>query len=96
MKANSNDKKSAPKIPSSCHDYRGLKCPLPVLKARRALSQLIVGQGAEFLADDPASPLDMRHFCSTEGHELCIFEQLDGYFRYYIIKKGGDKPTKKN
>ncbi|MGB1528599.1 MAG: sulfurtransferase TusA family protein, partial [Candidatus Puniceispirillaceae bacterium] len=42
-------------------DYRGLKCPLPVLKARRALAQLSAGEVIEFLADDPASPLDMSH-----------------------------------
>ena len=49
-------------------DYRGLKCPLPVLKARRALAQLNSGEVIEFLADDPASPLDMSHFCEAEGH----------------------------
>ena len=51
-------------------DYRGLKCPLPVLKARRALAQLSTGEVIEFLADDPASPLDMSHFCEAEGHQL--------------------------
>lgn len=69
-------------------DYRGLKCPLPVLKARRALSEH--GSGAELviLADDPASPLDMAHFCDTEGHQLAGTEEQDGYFRFVLIKGG--------
>lgn len=52
------------------YDYRGMKCPLPVLKARRALSQVQTGQKVEFITDDPASPLDMAHFCDSEGHHL--------------------------
>ena len=72
-------------IPS--FDYRGLKCPLPVLKARRALSQLTAGQEAEFLADDPASPLDMSHFCEAEGHHLASSDEVDGYF-VIILSKG--------
>jgi len=79
-------------IPS--FDYRGLKCPLPVLKARRALSQLAVGQGAEFLADDPASPLDMSHFCEAEGHQLASSDEVDGYFVYHIIKGHNSKGEK--
>ena len=71
-------------IPS--FDYRGLKCPLPVLKARRALAQIAAGDGAEFLADDPASPLDMSHFCEAEGHDLARSDEVDGYFIYHIIK----------
>ncbi|MGB0397896.1 MAG: sulfurtransferase TusA family protein, partial [Candidatus Puniceispirillaceae bacterium] len=49
----SNEDKTSPLF-----DYRGLKCPLPVLKARRALSQLEAGAKAIILADDPAAPLD--------------------------------------
>ena len=69
-------------------DYRGLKCPLPVLKARRALSELDSGSDLEILADDPAAPLDMAHFCDTEGHKLSLSEQIDGYFRFVLIKGG--------
>ena len=67
-------------------DYRGLKCPLPVLKARRALSELSSGGELEILADDPAAPLDMAHFCDTEGHQLALSEDMGGYFRFIMIK----------
>lgn len=67
-------------------DYRGLKCPLPVLKARRALSELSSRGELEILSDDPAAPLDMAHFCDTEGHQLALSEQVDNYFRFVLIK----------
>jgi len=71
-------------------DYRGLKCPLPVLKARRVLAQLGVGELAEFWADDPASPLDMSHFCEAEGHKLARSDSVESYFVYHIIKGVSD------
>jgi len=67
-------------------DYRGLKCPLPVLKARRALSQLEAGAEITILADDPAAPLDMAHFCETEGHQLAASQEEDDFFRFVLIK----------
>ena len=48
----------------------GLKCPLPVLKARRQISKLATGEKIDVMADDPAAPLDFEHFCNTGGHEL--------------------------
>ena len=69
-------------------DYRGLKCPLPVLKARRALSEQTSGVELEILADDPAAPLDMAHFCDTEGHQLVLSEEIEDYFRFVLIKGG--------
>jgi tRNA 2-thiouridine synthesizing protein A len=67
-------------------DFRGLKCPLPVLKARRSLGQISSGQEAEFLTDDPASPLDMAHFCETEGHTLLVSDEHGGIF-IFVVKK---------
>ena len=67
-------------------DYRGSKCPLPVLKARRALSELSSGGELEILADDLVAPLDMAHFCDIEGHQLALSEQVDDYFRFVLIK----------
>lgn len=48
----------------------GLKCPLPVLKARRAIKDMATGQQLEVIATDPAAQLDFPHFCETAGHEL--------------------------
>ena len=52
------------------YDFRGLKCPLPVLKARRALNNLDKGQVIKILADDPAANLDFKHFCEVNGNIL--------------------------
>jgi tRNA 2-thiouridine synthesizing protein A len=51
-------------------DLKGLKCPLPVLKARRAIKEMTSGQVIEVIVDDPAAQLDFPHFCETTGHEL--------------------------
>jgi tRNA 2-thiouridine synthesizing protein A len=59
----------SPKITTSL-DLKGLKCPLPVLKARRAIKEMTPGQVLEVIADDPAAQLDFPHFCETTGHEL--------------------------
>lgn len=74
-------------LPPDCLDYRGLKCPLPVLKARRALKSVEMGAIVTIAADDPASPLDMAHFCQSEGHQL---EQKtgEGECFIYLITKG--------
>ena len=68
------------------HDFTGLKCPLPVLKARRALSQSDDGTQLIFIADDPAAPLDFAHFCETSGHRLLAQETKADKF-YFTIKK---------
>ena len=51
-------------------DYSGLKCPLPVLKARRVMKDLTSGDKVQIIADDPASLLDFNHFCEVSGIEL--------------------------
>lgn len=69
-------------------DFTGLKCPLPVLKARRALGEMTGGMCAVFLADDPAAPLDFEHFCETNGHQLIAFSQEGKIFAFKIQKQG--------
>ena len=51
-------------------DARGLKCPLPVLKARRALKEVPAGGILRVLATDPGAEKDFAHFCETTGCEL--------------------------
>jgi tRNA 2-thiouridine synthesizing protein A len=51
-------------------DARGLKCPLPVLKARRALKEVPAGGILRVLATDPGAEGDFAHFCATTGCEL--------------------------
>ena len=67
-------------------DYRGLKCPLPVLKARRALKDMNGGEILEIQADDPASPLDFAHFCEEAGHQLKSDVHVSPPFTFLITK----------
>lgn len=67
-------------------DLTGLKCPLPVLKARRQIGQMVAGAVLEVMADDPAAPLDFEHFCRTGGHRLLKSTENNGVFTMRIAK----------
>lgn len=56
-------------------DTRGLLCPLPVLRARKRLIAMAPGQVLRVLATDPASIVDMPHFCAQAGHGYLGLEQ---------------------
>ena len=51
-------------------DARGLNCPLPILKAKKALSEMQSGQVLRVLATDVGSTRDFQAFCKQTGHEL--------------------------
>ena len=51
-------------------DTKGLACPLPVLKTRRALRNMPSGKILTVEATDPASVIDFTHFCNTTDHEM--------------------------
>lgn len=55
-------------------DTSGLRCPLPVLRARKALSQMAPGQVLRMMATDPAATIDVPHFCAQTGHALLSTE----------------------
>lgn len=55
-------------------DARDLICPLPVLRARKALRPLASGQVLEILTTDPAAPRDFAAFCDSAGHRLISIE----------------------
>ncbi|MBB3993974.1 tRNA 2-thiouridine synthesizing protein A [Sulfitobacter undariae] len=67
-------------------DATGLLCPLPVLKARKRLQSLDIGDRLHMRADDPAAVIDVPHFCAQSGHKL-IESLQDGDTQIYIIEK---------
>ena len=67
-------------------DARGLLCPLPVLKLRKRLKSVPVGEVVELWADDPAAIVDVPHFCSEAGHEL-ISQQDQTSHAVYRVKR---------
>jgi tRNA 2-thiouridine synthesizing protein A len=70
-------------------DATGLLCPLPVLKARRALKPLAPGAVLEVLATDPGAVKDFEHFCNTTGCTLLeSSEQPGGMWRFRLKKRG--------
>ncbi len=69
-------------------DTKGLACPLPVLKARRALRNMTSGKILTVEATDPASLIDFAHFCNTTDNEMVEHTEVDGVFTY-VIRRGG-------
>lgn len=68
-------------------DARGLNCPLPILKARKALKDVALGGALRILATDPGAPEDFAAFCRTTGHELLESKQ-EGAIYDILIKRG--------
>ena len=68
-------------------DTKGMNCPMPILKAKKAMKELDAGSTLKIFATDPGSVEDFGAFCRTGGHELVENTEADGVFTY-IIKKG--------
>lgn len=68
-------------------DARGLKCPLPVLKARKAMKGMDAGGALEVLADDPAARKDFEAFCDTTGAILESAEDLEAGGWRFLLRK---------
>lgn len=67
-------------------DAKGLNCPLPILKAKKALKGMDSGQILEIIATDPGSVADFQAFCRTTGNEEIDSSEADGIFTFYIKK----------
>jgi tRNA 2-thiouridine synthesizing protein A len=65
-------------------DVSGLLCPLPVLKAGKALRSLASGAELTVIATDPMSMIDMPHFCTEQGHELLQAIEDGGIYTFTI------------
>ena len=73
-------------------DVKGLTCPLPVLKANKALRGMAAGARLTVLATDPASVPDFNAFCRETGHALVAFSEDQGSYRF-VIRKRDDAPA---
>jgi tRNA 2-thiouridine synthesizing protein A len=67
-------------------DTKGQKCPLPVLKARKALKDVAPGGLLRVLATDPGAVKDFEHFCKTTGCRLVERSEADGVLSFTIEK----------
>jgi tRNA 2-thiouridine synthesizing protein A len=67
-------------------DAKGLNCPLPILKAKKAISGLGTGEILQVLSTDPGSVADFASFCRQTGNELMASNAAGGVFEYLIRK----------
>lgn len=70
-------------------DAKGLTCPMPVLKTKKAIDAMGPGQTLEVITTDPASKADIPAFLDRVGHELVQAGEKDGIFSF-LIKKNED------
>ncbi len=73
-------------------DVKQMKCPLPVLRANRALRALADGETLRVLATDRASVNDFKIFCRETGHALLATGEQDGVFSFLIRKQSRPTP----
>ncbi|MCB1792270.1 MAG: sulfurtransferase TusA family protein [Gammaproteobacteria bacterium] len=67
-------------------DARGLNCPLPILRTKKALATMAAGDVLEITATDPGSLKDLDSFCGQTGNEMLSSEQKGGEFLFRIRK----------
>ena len=72
--------------PKTKTDAKGLNCPLPILKARKALKEVPDGGTLEIIATDPGAVADFQAFCRQTGNELLETSE-DGDIYRFLIKK---------
>ena len=67
-------------------DARGLNCPLPILRAKKSIQSLSVGQVLRIVSTDPGSVKDFEAFCKQTGNELVDSAQDGGEYAFNIRK----------
>jgi tRNA 2-thiouridine synthesizing protein A len=88
---NDSDSKQAARIArrnATVLDLRGLRCPHPVLRAKKALRGMAAGDALVLECTDPLTVIDMPHFCNQTGHVLSTQERVGELYIFTIVKKG--------
>ena len=67
-------------------DTKGLNCPLPILKVKKALKTVAAGGTLEILSTDPGAVADFAAFCRTTGNELLEHDEQGGVYRFVMRK----------
>ena len=68
-------------------DARGLNCPLPILRAKKSLAELIAGKVLKITATDPGAVKDFQAFARQTGNELLASSEASGEYVFFIRKK---------
>jgi tRNA 2-thiouridine synthesizing protein A len=68
-------------------DLRGVRCPQPVLRAKKALRGIPVGAALVLECTDPLTVIDVPHFCNQTGHALHAQERRGELYLFTIVKQ---------
>ena len=68
-------------------DARGLNCPLPILRAKKALGEMTSGEVLRILATDPGAVKDFQAFAKQTGNDLLSHSEADKEFTFFMKKK---------
>ncbi|WP_199172483.1 sulfurtransferase TusA family protein [Limnohabitans sp. 15K] len=68
-------------------DTSGLNCPLPILKAKKALNDMVSGQVLKVIATDPGASRDFEAFAKQTGHELVLQEKTEAHFVFALKRR---------
>jgi tRNA 2-thiouridine synthesizing protein A len=68
-------------------DARGLNCPLPILRTKKALAEMGSGEVLKVIATDPGSVKDMQAFAKQTGNELVNSAEAGGEYTFFMKKK---------
>lgn len=68
-------------------DLRGLHCPMPVLRARKAMRQVGIGTAVVLECTDPLTAIDIPHFVAEAGHELAAAGRAGDVLVYRIVRR---------
>ena len=68
-------------------DTRGLNCPLPILRTKKALNDMVSGQVLKVVATDPGSVRDFQAFSKQTGNQLLMSDENAGEFLFMLRKK---------
>jgi TusA-related sulfurtransferase len=68
-------------------DTKGLSCPLPILRAKKALTELASGQVLKIVCTDPGSIRDFKAFARQTGNELLAQQETDDLFVHFLKRR---------
>lgn len=68
-------------------DTKGLSCPLPILRAKKALAELASGQVLKIVCTDPGSIRDFKAFARQTGNELLAQQEVDDLFIHFLKRR---------
>jgi tRNA 2-thiouridine synthesizing protein A len=68
-------------------DARGLNCPLPILRAKKSLTDMVSGQVLKILATDPGSVKDFQAFAKQTGNQLLSSDTANDEFIFFLKRK---------